>query len=215
MKLYQDIFNYLKAFNLYHSTAFKFDTIRVIFNKRYKLDKLKEIGKWSKLTNKSNLYQKLIKRLTTCELTSVYRLDNENIYYFNYSNPPKYRKAMLVVFGITQYHKEPPSLEMIETILNILKSIDEVDICYDTPIKPNIDILQEHSQLIRYSDDTYYVNQTNISMIDKIVIYNKQAKNRLSSPLWRIEATISIPNPKYLALPLYEFKRALELMEVA
>ena len=48
-------------------------------------------------------------------------------------------------------------------------------------------------------------------MIEKIVIYNKAMKNKLDGVLWRIEALISIPNIKYLALPLYELKQITDL----
>jgi hypothetical protein len=48
-------------------------------------------------------------------------------------------------------------------------------------------------------------------MLDKICIYNKVYKNYLEGILWRIEATISIPNIKYLALPLQEFKQITDL----
>jgi hypothetical protein len=213
-KLLRAITDYVNSFNEYHHTSFKFDTIRAVFNKQRKVGKLKELGRWRKVSKKEIIYYKLIKRLTLKELTSVYRLDNENIYYFNYSNPPKYRKAMLIIFGITQYHKQTPDFELIDKLLSILKSIDSVDICFDTPLKPNIEELSKHFSVKQYKG-THYINQTNITTLDKITIYDKQAKNKLSSPLWRVEATISIPNPKCLALPLYEFKGALELMEVA
>lgn len=48
-------------------------------------------------------------------------------------------------------------------------------------------------------------------MIDKVTIYNKALKNSLDGILWRLEATISIPNIKELALPLYEFKQIIDL----
>lgn len=48
-------------------------------------------------------------------------------------------------------------------------------------------------------------------MIDKITIYNKAFKNKLDGILYRVEATISIPNHNYLALPLHEFKQITDL----
>jgi hypothetical protein len=49
-------------------------------------------------------------------------------------------------------------------------------------------------------------------MLDRVCIYNKAKKNDLKGRLYRIEATISIPNIKALALPLYEFKHIIELL---
>ena len=49
-------------------------------------------------------------------------------------------------------------------------------------------------------------------MMDKICIYNKAKKNNLDGVLWRIEATISIPNFKFLALPIYDFMQIINLV---
>ena len=84
--------------------------------------------------------------------------------------------------------------------------------------KPNLELLKKHFELKRYFDkkikaytDTYYINDTNILMIDKITIYNKAIKNNLEGILYRIEATISIPNIRVLSLPLNEFKQITDL----
>ena len=49
-------------------------------------------------------------------------------------------------------------------------------------------------------------------MLDRVCIYNKAKKNDLKCRLYRIEATISIPNIKALALPLHEFKDIIKLL---
>jgi hypothetical protein len=163
--------------------------LRFEYDKRYKQERVSRLGQWIKLTDKHCLYQKLIKRLTAKELTSVYRLKDEDIYFFNYSDPPKYRKAMMVIFGISQPDKEP-NHNLIKKITSFLP-ITSLDICFDTPYKPNLEPL--NSQLTRYKDtDTYYINQTGCPLLDKITIYDKQSKNRLLYSLWRIEATITI-----------------------
>mgnify|MGYP006141188017 CR=1 FL=1 len=48
-------------------------------------------------------------------------------------------------------------------------------------------------------------------MMDKVTIYNKAFKNGLDGVLWRLEATISIPNIRCLALPLQEFKQITDI----
>ena len=48
-------------------------------------------------------------------------------------------------------------------------------------------------------------------MLDRICIYNKALKNKLDGTLWRVEATISIPNYNYLALPINEFIEIIKL----
>ena len=162
---------------------------------------------------------KLKKRLTDYEVTSAYQLENLNIYYYNSNkDKPKYRIATMVIFGLKQYHKAPPPQNIVTKILSILKNITNIDLCFDMKQKPNLELLKKHFELKRYFDkkikaytDTYYINDTNILMIDKITIYNKAMKNNLKGILYRIEATISIPNIRVLSLPLNEFKQITDL----
>ncbi|MDR2099714.1 MAG: hypothetical protein LBP40_02650 [Campylobacteraceae bacterium] len=213
-KLLLSLTNTLNQFNLQNQISLNIDTLRITFSRQYKLDSLKAIGEWVKLKKIDELYHKAIKRHTTKELSSAYRLKDEDIFYFNLSDYPKYRKSMLVIFGITQPHKEP-NHQLIDKLISLFKTITSIDICYDTPYKPNLANLEKHYRITRYKDtDTYYVNDTGYPMLDRIVIYNKQSKNKLASPLFRIEATMSV-NPKYLSLlPLDEFKLFLEHMDI-
>ena len=84
-------------------------------------------------------------------------------------------------------------------------------------MKPDINKLKHFFNLTQYISkdgvftDTYYINKTDIPMLEKITIYNKAFKNKLGFDLWRFEAKILIPNYKYLALPLYEFKSIIDI----
>lgn len=207
--------NYLQEFNF----DFEIDTLRIDFIKTSKKSKLDSLGRWKRI-NKPNHYLmlKLKRRYEVEEITTVYQLENHNIYYYNSNrDKPKYRIATMVIFGLKQYHKEPPPKSIVSKIISILKNITNIDLCLDIKQKPNIEILQEYFELKRYITkdgvftDTYYINKTDIAMIDKITIYNKAFKNRLDGILWRIEATISIPNYNCLALPLHEFKQITDL----
>ena len=157
--------------------------------------------------------------MTDDEITSVYQLEKYSIYYYNSNKfKPRYRTATMVIFGLMQYHKEPPPKELILKILNVLKDISNIDLCLDFKYKPNLVKLSSIFDLTQYIEptskkptDTYYINKINALMIEKIVIYNKAMKNKLDGVLWRIEALISIPNIKYLALPLYELKQITDL----
>ena len=156
---------------------------------------------------------KLKRRLVDDEVTSAYQLENYNIYFYNSNkDKPKYRIATMVIFGLKQYHKKPTPHQIVSNIISILKNISNIDLCFDMKIKPNLTKLNNYFNLQRYKlEDTYYINETNILMLDKITIYNKAIKNKLEGILWRIEALISIPNIKYLALPLYEFKEIINI----
>lgn len=218
MKILQEIENLIKEFNQNHNEDFAIDSIRIEFSKEYKLSKLQELGKWSKLEKNSNILSKLKKRLAADEVTSAYRLENHNIYYYNKKDPAKkYRKAEMVIFGLKQYDKEPPPKQLVEKIFTILKSVSSLDICLDIPNKPNFTALGRYFTLTHYITregaltDTHYINDTGIPLIERVVIYNKAFKNRLRGILWRIEAKIVIPNAKMLVLPLSEFKQITDL----
>ena len=220
MNILQELENFINEFNSNNDEDFAIDTIRIDFSKQHKKENLEELGNWKKINkNDKKIMAKLKRRLIADEVTSAYQLENYNIYYYNSNkDKPRYRIATMVIFGMKQYHKEPPPGNIVTKILSILKNITNIDLCFDMKQKPNLELLKKHFELKRYFDkkikaytDTYYINDTNILMIDKICIYNKADKNDLKGILCRIEATISIPNIRFLALPLNEFKQITDL----
>ena len=220
MNVIQELENFINEFNINNNEDFAIDYIMIDFSKQHKKENLEQLGNWKKINkNDKKIMNKLKKRLTDDEVTSAYQLENLNIYYYNSNNDkPKYRIATMVIFGLKQYHKAPPPQNIVTKILSILKNITNIDLCLDIKQKPNIELLKKHFELKRYFDkkikaytDTYYINDTNILMIDKITIYNKAIKNNLEGILYRIEATISIPNIRVLSLPLNEFKQITDL----
>ena len=218
MNILKELEDFIQDFNTLNDEDFNIDSIRVEFSKQYKLEELKKVGEWTKLKKNSPLQSKLKKRLLFDEVTSAYRYGDENIYYYNSNkDKPKYRKAVLVIFGMKQYHKDPPSRRVISNILQIMKDVSSVDICIDLPYKPNIEAVKKYFKTTPYitsdgvATGTEYINDTGTTMLDTIVFYNKAFKNGLLGTLWRIEATISIPNFKALMLPLYEFKQIIDL----
>lgn len=213
MNILHELEDFINEFNHNNDENFAIDTIRIEFQKQYKLERLFDVGIWHKISPKDRkILSKLKKRLTADEVTSAYQLENENIYYYNSSTPPKYRHATLVIFGMKQYHKEPPKRELIVKLLSILKGVSNIDICLDMDFIPNIESIKRYFDVKQYIDksgkkgDTYYINRPLILMVEKITIYNKALKNRLDGILWRIEAKVTIPNFRDLALPLQDLK---------
>lgn len=217
MNILQELEDFINDFNRNEEIDFGIDSIRIEFQKQHKLENLKEIGTWKKVGKNSDILHKLKKRLSDDEVTSAYRLEDHQVYYYNMQDKPKYRKATLVIFGMQQYHKEAPPKEIIVKILSILKNVSNIDLCFDMPYKPNYEALSRYFTLTPYRTkdgvltDTRYINDTGVLMLDKITMYDKAFKNGLSFDLWRIEAKISIPNIKGLALPLHEFKKIIEI----
>jgi len=103
MNILQELEDFINEFNQDNNEDFNVDSIRVEFSKQHKKEELKELGKWKKIQKNSPLLPKLNKRLLTNEITSVWRLNKHNIYYYNMPDPPKYRRATLVIFGMKQY----------------------------------------------------------------------------------------------------------------
>jgi hypothetical protein len=207
--------NYLQEFNF----DFKIDTLRIDFIKSSKKDKLNSIGNWNKIKPNHQLFLKLQRRYEAKEITTVHQLENYNIYYFN-SKKKDYKFATLVMFGLFQYHKAPPPVKIVNSILSIMQSsvkrgrnLLNIDICYDIKAIPNIEALKKFYYLTDYKKqgNSFYINDTKILSMDRICIYNKALKNKLDGTLWRIEATISIPNYNYLSLPINELIEIIKL----
>jgi len=221
MNILQELEDFINDFNKSNDEDFSIDSIRVEFSKQYKLKQLQEVGEWHKVQKNSNILYKLKKRLAVDEITSAYRLEKQNIYFYNSNaDKPKYRKAILVIFGVKQYHKDPPPKDLISKLLQIMKDVSNVDICLDIPYKPNLEALSKHFTLTSFITkngvvtDTSYINDTGIMMLDKITIYNKAYKNSLKGILWRIEAKMSIPNCRALMMPLHEMKEITDIARI-
>ena len=217
MDTLQELNSYIDNFNSDYSFDFDIDSIRVEFSKQHKLAKLKEIGKWKKLHKNSNILHKLKKRLSDSEITTAYRLENHNIYFYNLQDAPKYRKAIMVIFGLKQYNSPKPPIDIIKSIVSILKDVSNIDICFDTRFKPDIKKLLKYYSIKQYitkqgiKTETFYINNPDILGIEKITIYNKGYKNHLKYTLWRFEAKIVIHNIKDLYMPLCEFKELIDI----
>ncbi|MGB3750253.1 MAG: hypothetical protein WA945_01660 [Arcobacteraceae bacterium] len=225
MNILKELYNYIDEFNQYTDEDFEIDSIRIEFKKRYKKEKLEELGNWSKINkNDKKIMDKLKKRLEAEEVTSALQLEKYNIYYYNSNTDrPRYNNAIMVIFGLKQYNKDLTLKEnvpqhLVDKIISILKNVSNIDLCLDIKHKPNFEALNSRFELKQYFDkhlkcflNTYYINDTHILMIDKVIFYDKAYKNSLDCILWRIEATISIPNIKELALPLHEFKQITDL----
>ncbi|MGV6830349.1 MAG: hypothetical protein ACWA5P_02145 [bacterium] len=216
MEILAELEEFISEFNSDNSVNFSIDSIRVEFSKQHKKKELDKLGKWKKLQKNSNILFKLKKRLVHDEITTAYQLEKHNIYYYNMQDAPKYRKAIMVIFGLKQYHEEPPPRTLVSKILAILKNVTNLDVCLDVPYQPNLEKFKKRYILDQYitpkgvKTQTHYINNPHIMGIEKVTIYNKGFKNSLNRILWRFEAKMLVHNIKALQLPLYEFKELIE-----
>ena len=216
MDILQELEDFINEFNSENDIEFSIDSIRVEFSKQHKKEDLEELGKWKKLQKNSNILFKLKKRLIHDEITTAYQLEKHNIYYYNMQDAPKYRKAIMVIFGLKQYHAELPPRTLVSKILNILKDVTNLDVCLDVPYQPKLEKFKRNYILDQYitpkgvKTQTHYINNPHIMGIEKVIIYNKGFKNALNRILWRFEAKMLVHNIKELYLPLYEFKELIK-----
>ena len=198
-----------------HILDFSIDSVRIEFSLQYKLKHLEELGKWHRLKKGDFKYNQIKKRLSPKELSMVYQLEDHSIYFYE-KREPHYQKAIMVIFGMKQYHKDPPPKELISQIVDILTyKVDfkryrdfEIDLCFDTVQEPNFENIAKYFKTNIITSNrgfTCYINSPNLLMIRSVCIYDKAAKNSLVTPLWRYEATIHIPNPKDINLPIDDF----------
>ena len=226
MNFYKEIITNINDFKSAYDIKFEIDTIVIDFSKQYKLEKLEKLGEWHKIKESAMFYKKIEEKQKTHKseknkgkkITSAFQLKNKEnkdypIYYVNYYDYPRYYKAQLVMYGLHQYHKSEPPNNLKEQIIKILKNISSIDICFDFPEKPKIWALERDFKVNKYRNTkTYYINNANHPMIKKICIYDKNDKDKLKFPAYRLEATIIIPDTKYLNLPLYEVNKVLKLI---
>lgn len=200
MQIINLTYNALSKFSKDVNMIFNIDTLRASFNKDKRLNKLHKIAdgfnlKWHKIKKHSNEFKKLKRYAHDKELTSVYRLGDLSIYYYNRKRDDvkqHYRHATLIAYGLHQYHKKPPPIKLIKYLFEEgVNNLSSVDVCYDMHNKPNLDT--DKFIYTQYKDEpTYYINKTRLCQITKVCIYDKAYKNNLPYPLWRIEATINI-----------------------
>lgn len=214
MNYKQILDDHLFNFNKSNQTLLRVDTIRISFSKQHKLSRLKKVGFWHKVTPSSKISSKLKKRLSDEEVTSAYQLEDYNIYFFNSQDRPLYRKAVMVIFGLSQYDDREVPHYLIDEILHTLGNISNIDICFDFDFIPKLDLMQKRFKLIDFKNyhQTYYCNNPQIQLIEKFVIYNKSLKNGLKDILYRIEFKVWIHNIKDLYLPLDEIINIISLI---
>ena len=117
------------------------------------------------------------------------------------SKADDYKKARFIAYGLASYKRELTN--EAKSLLNAIFTlcpVTSIDLCFDTPIKPNIDAYKLISGYYRKEQNTHYINAPTFYGIDKIKLYDKAKKDGLTAPLWRIEFTLLIN----VALRLYE-----------
>ncbi len=175
------------------------DTIRASFfknavtKKRFsKMELLKSIAKnhglkWRKMQDAKEI--KIARRyeFRGLKITDLYELENLSIFYATTKAPNDCRqKAVIEFYGLRQYHKPAPPLDLIAELLDAVNNVSSIDLCYDSCAPFNLDAFE----IIRHGNTAYV--KAEFGALQRIYFYDKALKNDLGFPLYRTEATAPI-----------------------
>lgn len=213
MSIIHDFNDVINSLNKNTKLNLAIDTIRCNFYKNgiarnlntNKINALKTVAenygyKWRKLNKNNDDFIKIYKRYhydKKLDLTNIYTLtDNEKIlpiYYANTTNGNRH-KSRLEIYALKQYDREKPDYEFINKLLSIVNTITSIDLCFDFKEPLNTDKLKEIFNFREYGETnpTVYFDLELYDLVQRFYIYDKQLKNNLKYPLYRIETEIML-----------------------
>ena len=175
------------------------DTIRASFfknavtKKRFsKMELLKSIAKnhglkWRKMQDTKEIKIAGRYEFRGLKITDLYELENLSIFYATTKAPNDCRqKAIIEFYGLRQYHKPAPPLDLIAELLDAVNNVSSIDLCYDSHTPFNLDAFE----IIRHGNTAYV--KAEFGVLQRIYFYDKALKNDLGFPLYRAEATAPI-----------------------
>lgn len=121
------------------------------------------------------------------KIINIYELENLSIFYATTKSPNSCdKKAVIEFYGLRQYHKPAPPLDLIAELLDAVNNVSSIDLCYDSRTPFNLDAFK----IIRRGNTAYV--KAEFGVLQRIYFYDKALKNDLGSPLYRAEATAPI-----------------------
>nr|WP_315046883.1 aspartate carbamoyltransferase [uncultured Campylobacter sp.] len=153
------------------------------------------------------------------KIINIYELEDLSIFYATTKSLNSCdKKAIIEFYGLRQYHKPAPPLDLIAELLDAINNVSSIDLCYDSHTPFNLDAFK----IIKYGSTAYV--KAEFGTLQRIYFYDKALKNDLSFSLYRAEATAPIidlnkpallPKTERLELQLHQavsdFKDILKL----
>ncbi|EEV16389.1 hypothetical protein CAMGR0001_2088 [Campylobacter gracilis RM3268] len=207
------------------------DTIRASFFKNRvtkkhhtKIGLLKSIAKnhglkWRKMQDTKEIKIAGRYEFRGLKIINIYELEDLSIFYATTKSLNSCdKKAIIEFYGLRQYHKPAPPLDLIAELLDAINNVSSIDLCYDSHTPFNLDAFK----IIKYGSTAYV--KAEFGTLQRIYFYDKALKNDLSFSLYRAEATAPIidlnkpallPKTERLELQLHQavsdFKDILKL----
>ena len=123
-----------------------------------------------------------------------------------------HKKYKLTIFGLSQPNK-PLSNATLDELHSLLKRLEviELDICIDSSNALNLEGLSTFGVIDTHYTTSYLHTPRGLSYITKLCYYNKQAKDNLLEPLYRLELTCKTRGHiGTLFVPIDEIKTILD-----
>jgi hypothetical protein len=130
-----------------------------------------------------------------------------------------YKLAHFVAFGLKSYNQDNTPKELTDSVKDTLDRlftlcpVTSFDLCHDSTTPLNIDSIRGYGAWVKCYD-SQYLNTPFLYGIDRIILYDKAKKDKLQSPLWRLEFRLSLSGvkPKDYVLPIDSIEDILKLV---
>ena len=126
----------------------------------------------------------------------------------------EYKKYKLTIFGLSQPNKilDYATIDELQHLLKRLE-IEEIDVCIDSPKPLNMEAFKLFGTLDTHYSTMYLHKPRGLSYIAKVCYYNKQCKDNLSNPLYRLELTCKTRGKiGTLFIPVDDIKTILQML---
>lgn len=180
-----------------------------------------EDWKLEKVQSHSKISAHAKRKITSKEITSLWQLITKTGFGNILLETPnalnqssEYKKFQLTIFGLSQPNK-PLNNSTIGELQHLLKRLEvsEIDICIDSANPLNMEAFKLFGTIDTHYSTTYLHRPQGLAYITKICYYNKQHKDSLSMPLYRLELTCKTRGKiGTLFIPLDDIRTILEML---
>lgn len=183
------------------------DTIKSYSRKKGRIEKINALFELKTIVDNSKVSAHLKRNIKDRQdiTGGLYAPDAPFSFAILKDNRNDYRFAYFIAYSLKSYKEHKELSETAKETLDKLFTIcppSSIDICFDTPIKPNFEALGLFGEITKpyRKYETRYLNEPKLYGIDRVIIYDKSTKDELTSTLWRIEFRL----PVNVSLRLYE-----------
>ena len=182
---------------------------------------IKRGWKLEKVQSHSKISAHAKKKTSSKEITSLWQLITKTGFGNILLETPnalnqssEYKKFQLTIFGLSQPNK-PLNNATIGELQHLLKRLEvsEIDICIDSTNPLNMEAFKLFGTIDTHYSTTYLHRPQGLPYITKICYYNKQHKDSLSAPLYRLELTCKTRGKiGTLFVPIDDIKTILQML---